>query len=57
MSDKALEMTASTGIIKEEDHPYIGRDQNSCPLKTKLPFKNKGVQYVGGDCNKLKSAL
>jgi len=50
-------MTAANGLIKDEDYPYIARDQNSCPLKQKIPFKNKGVQYVGGDCNNLKSAL
>ena len=50
-------MTAKEGVIREDLHPYIGIDQRICPLKTKLPFKNAGVKFVGGDCNKLKSAL
>ena len=50
-------MTAEEGVIKEDLYPYIGRDQNVCHLITKLPFKNAGVEFVGGDCNKLKSAL
>ena len=50
-------MTAEKGVIRADLHPYIARDQNVCPLKTKLPFKNAGSKYVGGDCDKLKSAL
>ena len=50
-------MTAKEGVIREDKYPYIARDQNVCPLITKLPFKNAGELFVGGDCNKLKSAL
>ena len=50
-------MTAKQGIIREDYYPYIARKQNVCPLKTKLPFKNAGVQSLVGDCSKLKSAL
>jgi len=51
-------MTAEKGIISDENYPYLAKDHNTCPLKTKLPFKNKGVTKTpDGNCDAIKEAL